>query len=81
MGTTVAGQSQPNRKMTMSDSAQTTPSAANASFGRIDLTSTADVDYWCGIFQVSNEALRVAVQAVGTQPETVSHYLKTHPAH
>jgi hypothetical protein len=30
---------------------------------------------------VSNEALRLAVQAVGPQAESVSHYLKTHPAH
>jgi hypothetical protein len=42
---------------------------------RIDLTRLMDVFYWCRIFDVSADQLRVAVQHAGHHPEEVRRYL------
>jgi hypothetical protein len=53
----------------MEQSVQTTSSQ------RIDLTRSADVAYWCRIFDVSIEQLRDAVHHAGHQVAEVRRYL------
>lgn len=48
---------------------------------RIDLTREMDVAYWCRVFDVSIDQLRVAVHHAGHQVPEVQRYFrqKTHP--
>ena len=49
----------------------------NTETGRvIDLTSQTDVQYWCRVFDVSMDELRVAVHRAGHQVEAVQRYLR-----
>ena len=43
---------------------------------RIDLKSMTDVQYWCRVFDVSPDELRVAVHHAGHQVEEVERYLR-----
>jgi len=49
--------------------------AQNSTSQRIDLTRTADVAYWCRIFDVSIDQLREAVHHAGHQVAEVHRYL------
>ena len=42
----------------------------------IDLTSQTDVQYWCRVFDVSMDELRMAVHHAGHQVEAVERYLR-----
>jgi len=42
----------------------------------IDLTSQTDVQFWCRIFDVSMDELRVAVHHAGHQVAEVERYLR-----
>jgi hypothetical protein len=50
-------------------------SAQNSTSQRIDLTRAAEVAYWCRIFDVSIEQLRLAVHHAGHQVPEVRRYL------
>ena len=43
---------------------------------RIDLKSMTEVQYWCRIFDVSMDELRVAVHHAGHEVEEVERYLR-----
>jgi len=43
---------------------------------RIDLTSQTDMNFWCRIFDVTQEQLREAVQHAGHQADEVERYLR-----
>jgi hypothetical protein len=46
---------------------------------RIDLTRQVDVQYWCRIFNVSMDELRVAVHHAGHEVDHVGRYLRSRP--
>jgi hypothetical protein len=48
---------------------------------RIDLTHQTDVQFWCRVFDVSMDQLRVAVHHAGHQAEAVERYLREHNTH
>lgn len=50
-------------------------SASTSTSDLIDLTRSADVAYWCRIFDVSIEQLREAVHHAGHQVAEVRRYL------
>ncbi|HWP11570.1 MAG TPA: DUF3606 domain-containing protein [Ramlibacter sp.] len=52
------------------DSNTSTPAAQ-----RIDLTREMEVAYWCRVFNVSKDQLRVAVHHAGHQVQDVQRYL------
>jgi hypothetical protein len=47
----------------------------------IDLTSQTDVQFWCRIFDVSMDQLRVAVHHAGHRADAVERYLREHNTH
>ena len=54
-----------------------TNSKTQSDTGRlIDLTSQTDVQYWCRVFDVSMDELRVAVHHAGHRVEEVERYLR-----
>ena len=54
-----------------------TNSKTQSDTGRlIDLTSQTDVQYWCRVFDVSMDELRVAVHHAGHKVEEVERYLR-----
>jgi hypothetical protein len=57
---------------------ETPQSSATDSPRLIDLTSQTDVQFWCRIFDVSMDQLRVAVHHAGHQVEDVERYLRQH---
>lgn len=48
--------------------------------GRVDVSEIWELEYWMGVFAVSEEQLRAAVAAAGSGTEDVKAYLlKTYP--
>lgn len=46
--------------------------------GRVDVSAVWELEYWMGVFAVSEEQLREAVAAVGNASEDVkAHFVKT----
>ncbi|MDB5860178.1 MAG: hypothetical protein JWQ76_3867 [Ramlibacter sp.] len=43
---------------------------------RIDLTSQTDVQFWCRVFDISMDELRVAVHHAGHLVDQVERYLR-----
>ena len=56
--------------------ASNNPNTESATGRLIDLKSQTDVQYWCRVFDVSMDELRVAVHHVGHQVEEVERYLR-----
>ncbi len=46
--------------------------------GKVDVSQIWELEYWMGVFAVSEEALRMAVKEVGPDSEAVKAYFERH---